>query len=469
MEEKVVSCKCKGCDYEGNSILFLIKAHEDSRAYFFACPKCGMNDIEKVITYECKGCGHEDLLDKFLIKAYENLHCHFYGCPSCGRGLDKVDYDLCVPKNNVSWWWREPGTYPSDLKEGEAVLDSNSSAYAWFRDKGESIAKIKKIGYPLEKSDRKPSIRKVEMTYKNGVISCGECKHKTVYKHFVYEECNFGHAWCNDNDHMKLQLYLCPNCSVRIFRLELKHIKKKFMSDWKDLQRKWVHVGGDLEASYDGEVYVDFKTIDKEERLMFASKSVLEKALKLFEDDDDEPTFDKKSDEMHKRSGEYKSSDPLVGFLYLLARDHLSVGVIDNVVDMSGRYTFSDDVREKEDLETLYANGWLAKWAEDTARGLRKEEGEIPQEIAEYWDKTQRETKAFAPIVQKENKFYRCYREGEIIEVGDKYVLVQWDYPSEIEGEVEKLDADKFPDGINCGMAVVATKNSMIYMDRELC
>jgi len=57
-----------------------------------------------------------------------------------------------------------------------------------------------------------------------------------------------------------------------------------YMSDYNDPDRKWFHVGGDVEASYDGSMYVDFRHLSTGERLMFASKTLLENSLKLFSD-----------------------------------------------------------------------------------------------------------------------------------------------------------------------------------------
>jgi hypothetical protein len=46
--------------------------------------------------------------------------------------------------------------------------------------------------------------------------------------------------------------------------------------------RKWTDLGGDLEASYDGVRYVDFRVKGSETTRLFASKGALEKALELF-------------------------------------------------------------------------------------------------------------------------------------------------------------------------------------------
>lgn len=64
----------------------------------------------------------------------------------------------------------------------------------------------------------------------------------------------------------------------------------------------------------------------------------------------------------HKRSGCVTSSDPLVSFLYLLMRDHVTPGYLEELVRSS-----------KPDEESQYTNGWLATYAIDMARRLREE------------------------------------------------------------------------------------------------
>jgi len=57
-----------------------------------------------------------------------------------------------------------------------------------------------------------------------------------------------------------------------------------FTPNHKDPSRKWVDIGGDLEASYDGKRYVDIRNKMTEKRLLFISKAALEKAINLFVD-----------------------------------------------------------------------------------------------------------------------------------------------------------------------------------------
>jgi DNA topoisomerase IB len=46
--------------------------------------------------------------------------------------------------------------------------------------------------------------------------------------------------------------------------------------------RTWIHLGGDLEGSYDGFKYVDIRVIGHTEHAMFASKEIFENAMDLF-------------------------------------------------------------------------------------------------------------------------------------------------------------------------------------------
>ena len=55
-----------------------------------------------------------------------------------------------------------------------------------------------------------------------------------------------------------------------------------FMPDYKDPNREWKDIGGDLEASYDGERYIDIRNKSTKERLLFISKGALKNAIDLF-------------------------------------------------------------------------------------------------------------------------------------------------------------------------------------------
>lgn len=65
---------------------------------------------------------------------------------------------------------------------------------------------------------------------------------------------------------------------------------------------------------------------------------------------------------MRDRSGQVESADPVVSLLYLMARDHVPVGKIEDLL------------REVSTGDTVeFSNGWLASWALDVAARLRTE------------------------------------------------------------------------------------------------
>ena len=73
---------------------------------------------------------------------------------------------------------------------------------------------------------------------------------------------------------------------------------------------------------------------------------------------------DKESHEMSDRSGQIKSDNMLVSFIYLLGRDLLSLGQIEGIMRKLGH---PGDTTE-------FSNGWLAEWSKDIARRLGCEE-----------------------------------------------------------------------------------------------
>jgi len=63
--------------------------------------------------------------------------------------------------------------------------------------------------------------------------------------------------------------------------------------------------------------------------------------------------------ELRLRSGEVNVNDRLTSFLYELMRDHLDAGTVEKLV------------RDSQDPDVAYTNGWLAQYAEDLAKRLR--------------------------------------------------------------------------------------------------
>ena len=64
---------------------------------------------------------------------------------------------------------------------------------------------------------------------------------------------------------------------------------------------------------------------------------------------------------MHERSGDIHSDDPIVGFLYILMRDYIPTGTIENIMI---------DHVEGKSKDCVYTNGWLAQYAMDVAKRL---------------------------------------------------------------------------------------------------
>ena len=69
-----------------------------------------------------------------------------------------------------------------------------------------------------------------------------------------------------------------------------------------------------------------------------------------------------KTDALRERSGNVISSDSLVMFIYRLARDHLPVGAVEQIL---GEIELADWAEEAR-----FTNGWLATWAIDAALRL---------------------------------------------------------------------------------------------------
>jgi hypothetical protein len=68
------------------------------------------------------------------------------------------------------------------------------------------------------------------------------------------------------------------------------------------------------------------------------------------------------TDALRERSGTIKINSKLVSFLYELMRDYLPAGEVESIV------------RNSQEPDCTYTNGWLAKYAEDLANRLTTEE-----------------------------------------------------------------------------------------------
>lgn len=76
------------------------------------------------------------------------------------------------------------------------------------------------------------------------------------------------------------------------------------------------------------------------------------------------------------RSGEVNIHSKLTSFLYDLIRDHLPAGTVESLV------------REAQEPDVQYTNGWLAKYAEDLALRLETK----MDDMAAFEDQQSKET-----------------------------------------------------------------------------
>lgn len=75
---------------------------------------------------------------------------------------------------------------------------------------------------------------------------------------------------------------------------------------------------------------------------------------------------------MRKASGEVNDDNLLVAFLYLLMRDAVTPGKIEQVMlSLSNAHDFTPDL-ETKDRSLQFTNGWLAEYARDIAARLQK-------------------------------------------------------------------------------------------------
>ena len=67
---------------------------------------------------------------------------------------------------------------------------------------------------------------------------------------------------------------------------------------------------------------------------------------------------------IRERSGSVNSKDPLVTFLYILMRDELTPGRIEEII--------KEHVQPEKRESSQFSNGWLATYARDIAARLRR-------------------------------------------------------------------------------------------------
>lgn len=80
-----------------------------------------------------------------------------------------------------------------------------------------------------------------------------------------------------------------------------------------------------------------------------------------------DPPEDPFSALMRKRSGEFNSPSLLVGFLYLLMRDHVTPGHIEYMMIQLAKEGWHN--APKKDMQ--FTNGWVAQYAQDVADRLQ--------------------------------------------------------------------------------------------------
>ncbi len=79
----------------------------------------------------------------------------------------------------------------------------------------------------------------------------------------------------------------------------------------------------------------------------------------------DNEKIKKHSERMRERSGHVTHPTRLVAFLYCLIRDYVPPGIIEEIM-------LNQNI-DKDRGDTLYSNGWLAQYAIDLEKRLKKD------------------------------------------------------------------------------------------------
>jgi hypothetical protein len=108
------------------------------------------------------------------------------------------------------------------------------------------------------------------------------------------------------------------------------------------------------------------------------------------------------NEEMRKESGDLVSDDRLLCFMYLLMRDKLPVGEVEQLVM---------EVENFSSYNIKYCNGWLAKYAQNLSQRIKKG-SELDKELAVNFDKMK---KSVSDDVKYKNHTYLLIN-GEWIE-----------------------------------------------------
>lgn len=71
-----------------------------------------------------------------------------------------------------------------------------------------------------------------------------------------------------------------------------------------------------------------------------------------------------RTNDLRKESGKVTSNDELVAFLYVLMRDHLPCGQVEQIIQ--------DNILAQKEEKITFSNGYLANYAKNLANILRR-------------------------------------------------------------------------------------------------